>query len=129
MRVNVNNPKVLYHRVKGHPISELNFTYSNENIQIVSQYTYLGVIMDDHLDFNILTSTLASSVNRALGSIYTKFHNLKGLGCFNFTKMYHSGVTPILNYVSGIWGYTKYEKFDTVQNRAIHLYLVVHAFA
>ncbi len=53
MRVNVNKTKAVHHRVKGHPISELNFTYSNENIQIVSQYKYLGVIMDEHLDFNI----------------------------------------------------------------------------
>ncbi len=39
-------------------------------------------------------------------------------------KLYHSGVTPILDYASGIWGYNKYEKIDTVQNRAIHLYFV-----
>ncbi len=43
--------------------------------------------------------------------------------------MYNSGVTPILDYASGIWGYTKYGKVDTVQNRAIHLYLGVHVFA
>ncbi len=66
---------------------------------------YLGVIMDEHINFNILSSTLASSANRALGSICTIFHNLKELGCFTFTKMYHSGVTPILDYASGIWGY------------------------
>ncbi len=71
--------------------------------------------MNEHLDFNILTSTLASSAKRALVSIYTKFCNLKGLGCLTFTKMYHSGVTPIIDYASGIWGYKKYEKIDTVQ--------------
>ncbi len=129
MRVNVNKTKVVHHRVKGHPTNEFNFTYGNENIQIVTQYKYLGVIMDEHLDFNILTSTLASSAKRALGSIYTKYRNLKGLRCLTFTKMYHSGVTPILDYASGIWGYKTYEKIDTIQNRAIHLYLGVHAFA
>ncbi len=43
--------------------------------------------------------------------------------------MYHSGVTPILDYASGIWGYKKYENIYTFQNRAIHLYLGVHSFA
>ncbi len=66
--------------------------------------------MDEHLDFNILTSTLASTAERALGFIYTKFRNLKGLGCLTFTKMCHSDVTPILDYASRIWGYKKYEK-------------------
>ncbi len=54
---------------------------------------------------------------------------MKGLGCFTFTKIYHSGVTAILDYASGIWGYKKYDKIDTVQNRAIYLYWRVHAFA
>ncbi len=76
--MNVNKTKVVHHRVKGHHTSEFNFTYGNENIQIVLQYKYLCIIMDEHLDFNILTSTLASPTNRALGSIYTTFCNLKG---------------------------------------------------
>ncbi len=75
-----------------------------------------------------INSTLASSENRSLWSIYTKFRKLKRLGCFTFTNLYHSGVTPILDYASGIWGYKTYDKIDTVQNRAIHLYLGVYAF-
>ncbi len=39
-------------------------------MQIVSQYKYLGEIMDEHLHFNILTSTLANFATRALVSIY-----------------------------------------------------------
>ncbi len=73
--MNVNKTKIVHDRVKGHHISEFNFTYDNENIQIVSPYKYLGVIMDEHLHNNILTSTLASSANRVLGSIYTQFRN------------------------------------------------------
>ncbi len=60
--------------------------------------------MDEHLNFNFLTSTLASSANRVPVSIYTKFHNLNRLGCFTFTKMYHNAVTLMLYYTSGIWG-------------------------
>ncbi len=59
--MNVNKTQVVHHRVKGHPTSEFNFTNGNENIQIVSQYKYLDIIMDEYLDFNILTCTLASS--------------------------------------------------------------------
>ncbi len=66
LRGNINKTKVVHYRVKCHSEIEFNFTYGNENIQIVSQYKYLDVIMDEHLHFNILTSTLASSTNRAL---------------------------------------------------------------
>ncbi len=85
--------------------------------------------MDEHLDFNILISTLANSAKRAPGSIYTKCRNLKRVGCLTFTKMNHTGVTNILDKASGMWGYKKYEKIDTVQNRDILLYLRVYVFA
>ncbi len=88
-------------------------------------HKYLGLIMDEHLSFNILLS----STNRAVESICKIVRNLKDLGCLTFTQMYHSGVTPILDYASGIWGYQNYEQIDSVQNRAIGLYLGVRAFA
>ena len=34
----------------------------------------------------------------------------------------------MLDYCSGVWGYNKLEKLDTVQNRAIRLFLGVHRF-
>lgn len=86
-------------------------------------HKYLGLIMDEHLSFNILLS----STNRAVESICKIVRNLKDLGCLTFTQMYHSGVTVILEYASGIWRYIKYENIGIVQNRAIHLYLGVHA--
>ncbi len=60
---------------------------------------------------------------RTLVSIYSKFSKLRGLGYKTYTKMYEVGVTPILEYFSGVWGYTNYGKIDTIQNRAIRFYL------
>ena len=86
----------------------------------------MGIVFDEHLDLNTTASVLASSASRALGSIYTK---LKGLGFSTYTSLYHLGVTPILDYCSGIWGYQKFGYIDTVQNRAIRFYLGVHKYA
>ena len=69
------------------------------------------------------------SGGRALGAIYFKFKYSKGLGFKTYTKMYNSGTTPILDYCSGFWGFSKFYKIDTVQNRAIRLFLGVHRFA
>ncbi len=83
--------------------------FNNEIVECVDIYKYLGIILDEYLDFNITAIVLASFVSRALGSIYTKFAKLKGI-------LFHSGVVPILDYCSGIWGYQSFGQIDTIQN-------------
>ena len=73
-------------------------------ITVVPNYEYLGVIMDEFLKFDVCTKTLASAGGRALGSIISKFRNLKGVGYETFLKLYENKVKPILEYGSGIWG-------------------------
>ena len=91
-------------------------------IEIVSRYRYLGIVLDEMLDYSVTASVLADSSGRALGSLYTKYRNNKGFGHTTYTKMFDSCVSPILDYGSGVWGYNKLEKLDTVQNRAIRLF-------
>jgi len=89
----------------------------------------LGVILDEHLLFNITASVLAKAGGRALGSIYNRFSKLKGLGFHTYSKLFHTGVAPILDYCSGIWGFQKFGYIDTIQNRAIRFFLGIHRFA
>ncbi len=53
----------------------------------------------------------------------------KGLGYKTYTKLFHIGVTPILEYCSGIWGVCKARKNNTVQNRAIRYFIVTPRFS
>ena len=72
-------------------------------------------IFDEFLDYTKTATLLAES---ALGSIYNKY-----------TKLYESGVVPIFDYCSSVWGYSVLDKIDTIQNRTIRLFLGVHRFA
>ena len=38
-------------------------------LSIVPSYKYLGIILDDHLNFNDCTQTLSDAAGRALGCI------------------------------------------------------------
>ena len=95
---------------------------------LLSRYKYVGIVLDEMLDYSVTANVLADSGGRALGSLYTKFRNNKGFGYTTYTKMFDSCVSPMLDYCSGVWGYNKLEKLDTVQNRAIRLFLGVHRF-
>ncbi len=41
----------------------------------------------------------------------------------------YTGVTPIVDYCSGEWGFAKLKKIDTVQNRVIRYFLATHIFS
>ena len=47
----------------------------------------------------------------------------------NYTKVYDSGVVPIMDYASGVWGFKNYDKPQVVHNRAQRAFLGVHRYA
>ena len=95
------------------PFSALTSPLGSENLEVVSQYKYLGLVLNEFLDFSITAALLAESAGRALGAIYSKYRHTNGLGYKSYTKMYHSGVTPILDYCSGVWGYSAFDKINS----------------
>ena len=129
MRINVSKSKVVHHRIKGHKETQFKFKLGDCNIDTVDRYKYLGVVLDSSLDFGVTAAVLAESAGRALGTIYSKFKSNKGLGYETYTKLYNSGVIPILDYCAGVWGFGNHDKINTVQNKAIRYYLGVHRFA
>ena len=129
MMVNVHKTKVVHFRSTTKARSTFPFMLNDNLIECVDKYKYLGIILDEHLLFNVTASVLANSGNRALASIYTKFNKLKGLGFKTYSKLYHTGVAPILDYCSGIWGFQKFGYLDSIQNKAIRFFLGLHRFA
>ena len=125
MKVNVKKTKVVHFRCKNVVQSDFQFKYGDNTVDIVEKYKYLGLILDEYLDYQVTATVLANSAGRALGSIQNKFNQLKGLGYNTYSKMYSSGVIPIMDYCSGIWGYKNHSKCDTVQNRALRFFLGV----
>ena len=85
--------------------------------------------MNEHLDYNIPVKTLADAANRALGAVINKYKSINGLGYYTFTRMFHSGICPILDYCSETWGFKNYAQIDSIQNKAIRIFLGVHRFA
>ncbi len=65
---------------------------------------YLGIVLNEHLEYSMVTMILANSAGRALGAIYNKYRLNKGFDYNTCTKLYHSGVIPILDYCSSVWG-------------------------
>ena len=84
--------------------------------------------MDEHLNYNECVKTLSTAAGRALGGIISKFRTLKNVGYNTFKKLYDSGVRPILEYSSGVWGYIKSKEIEQIQYRAFRYFLGVNRF-
>ncbi len=45
------------------------------------------------------------------------------IGYYTYTRLFQSGVCPILDYGSEIWGFRHFDIVDSIQNKAIRIYL------
>ena len=126
MKINIDKTKVVHFRTKRQRKTNQIFYMSNNVIDIVPNYKYLGVIFDEFLDFNAAADTLSGAAGRALGGIISKFKMLKNVGFNSFSKLYHSGVVPVMDYCAGIWGYKNFDSCNRIQQRALRYYLGVH---
>lgn len=72
---------------------------------------------------------LEASGQRGLGALIAKLHHFAGMGYQTFTKCYYTCVSPITEYGSEIWGFVNYHKVETVQQKAMRVFLGVHKYA
>ena len=129
LKVNKGNTKVVHFGPQRRKRSKYEFDYDGEKLESVSNYKYLGVILDGHLKFDSCARSLAEAAGRALGAVISKFKMLKNVDYVTFKKMYGAGVKTVYEYSSGVWGYIKSKDTDMVQSRAMRYFLDVHRFA
>ena len=128
VKVNTGKSEVIHFRKKNTLRSEHVFKLYDGEFKKVATYKYLGVILDEHLSYETCISTLSNSAGRALGGVINKFKSLRNVGYETFTKLFESGVKPIMEYGASIWGFKDCHKFDIIQNRAMRYYLGIHKF-
>jgi hypothetical protein len=102
MKINKGKTKVVHFRNVRKNKTSISFFIDNEMIEIVNRYNYLGITLDEHLNFNTTANTLCGASGRALGGIISKFNTFNNIGFQTYTRLYHSGVGPGLDYCSGI---------------------------
>ena len=127
--INESKSNVIHFRKPNKRQSEYKFIIGNRNIQYTDTYKYLGLILDENLNFTPAIEALASSGQRALGSVISKYKCCKYMGFKTYTTFYNSGVAPILEYCSIIWAHKVINKLENVQNRAMRTYLGVNRFS
>ena len=110
MRVNSYKSNVAHFRGTHIPVSDFIFRCGQEVPQTVRDYKYLGLLINEFLDFEYTSQ----AANRALGLIICKAKAYGGMPYSCFTKLYNALVLPIITYGSAIWGDKSYSHIDAV---------------
>ena len=124
--VNESKTKVMHIRPSRSPKTETKFRLGQTELDIVESYKYLGIFVDEHLNYNHTATLLSEAGSRALGALRNKIHNVKDIHLGTFTKLFNSGITPILDYCAGVWGFSNYKCLEDVQLKAARYFLGVH---
>ena len=129
MEINVDKTKVVQFRDKKQNPTDTLFKINGRILEQVSSYKYLGVIMQENLDYSMHITTLSNAAKRALGKVIYKSKTLKGLGYQTYSKLYNSMVAPIMDYGSEIWGFSTPNAANKVHLMAQRYFMGVHRFA
>ena len=104
MDVNINKTKVMHFRKSNTDRTEFNFKLGNNDIEIRGNYKYLGVVLNEYLDFTETANVLSESAGRAFSSLIVNLYNKMDLMYSSYTKVYESKIVPIMDYASGVLG-------------------------
>ena len=127
LQLNIKKSQIVHFRNKCRKKTDSEFYVGQSKLGIVSSYKYLGISLNEFLDYNVCAQELAEAGGRALGAIIAKFKTFKNIGFETFSKLYNSGVIPISDYASAIWGYRNSGHAEKIQNRACRYFLGVNA--
>lgn len=127
--VNCSKSKIMHFRKSNTERTVFEFKCGKTVLDYVSSYKYLGITLYEFLKYDENAKLLAEAAGRALGSIVAKYKLHGYMGYNTYSKLYESCVCPVMDYSSGVWGFKNYDKINSVQNKAMRIFLGVHRFA
>ena len=80
MKLNYNKSNVMHFRISRRSRTTVLVNFDTTALTTVSTYKYLGVLLDEHLNFDKAVEELCHSAGRALGTIIGKFKTLRNVG-------------------------------------------------
>ncbi|XP_053380394.1 uncharacterized protein LOC128548887 [Mercenaria mercenaria] len=125
MKINPIKSKIVHFRPNSITRVDIVFKCGDFNLDIVDRYTYLGLVLHEHLDYNVTAKVVAQSASRALGLLIAKCKAIGGFTYDVYTKLYNSLVWPVIDYGSAIWGLKSFSCINAIHNRAMRFFLGV----
>ena len=105
--------------------TRVNFKFGQRVISYCSSYKYLGLTLNQFLDFGKMSNSFSDPASRALNAVTCKMIKNKGFPFNVFEMLYNSCVTSITDYAHEVIGYHQYSESANIHTKAIRSYLGV----
>jgi len=112
-------------KCKGCTRSKFIFTYQGKTIQYASQYKYLGLLFNEHLQWDKAVEAILCKANRALAILNYKVKACGGLHFRSYSMLFNQLVVPVIMSNACIWGHKEYKEVLRIQYNAMRFLLGV----
>ena len=129
MQINPQKTQVLHARNRQRPRSTFQFSCTGAPLAYTESYKYLGYFVHEHINNEHHVEILTNAASRSFARIHSIFKSIGNMGLKSYETLYNAYVLPIMNYASGIWGFSDFSKPQVLQNRITRLFLGVHRLA
>ena len=115
LSLNVTKTKYMIFTPKNKILNLPHITINNEPIQNVSDFSFLGILLNEHMSWQSHIDNISNKISRKIGLI----HKLKHFLPISATKtLYSSLILPLLNYGILAWG-TSTTRLFKLQKKAV----------
>ena len=114
LTVNINKTKVMVFRKGGALPRNLTFLYNGNELEIVRNFKYLGIIFTAGGSFSETQNTLSGQAQKAIFKINKYLYRFTFISPKHKLELFDKLVTPILNYGSEVWGFIQGNAIERV---------------
>ena len=122
MSVNISKTKVVHFRKNNKVLTDFEFKLGDSILEVCHKYKYLGVILNEFLDFTETANVLSEYAGRAFSMLVSNLYKQVDITLSTYSNMYKSKLFPSMGYCSSVWGFNVYSKPDTIHNRIIKFF-------
>lgn len=112
LNVNLLKSKVLIFRKSPRLPTNIRFIYGTDCIEIVNEYTYLGVNLTYNLAFIKHLESKLASAKMAINATWLNYIHDPNIKISNKMKIFQAAAKSILFYGAQVWGFTRYEQVE-----------------
>ena len=114
LAVNTSKTKLMFFRRGGILPRNLKFFYNDVELEIVSTFSYLGIIFSSGGSFSNTQITLAGQDQKAIFRLNSYLYKLTDVSPKHTLELFDKLACPILNYKAEDWGFVRAKRIERV---------------
>lgn len=117
LSVNVNKTKIMVFRKGGRLARNLRFMYGDNEIEIVTEFAYLGITLSPSGSFYRTFETLSGQAIKAIFKLQSYLYKFTTVTVEHKLSLFDKLILPILNYGSQVWGFAEGQSLELIHTK------------